>query len=330
MKIPNITLSDEQIKSLGGVLLPLAILSVIPFSPATKTEQVAVTEPESVLESEEVILEDPFNSISIQATSAYVFDTVTGEVLFELNPDTQLPLASVTKLMTAYAFKDYFEKANTITISRESLLEEGDSGLYLNESWRPRDLLDFTLMVSSNDGAHAIASAVNALLPSQNEVENSTASTTEILTPETFIDVMNRKAKELGLSTTYFLNESGLDVSESQSGAYGSARDMAHLISIIYQEHPELLEATRYSQLTFSSLNELEHEASNTNATLNKLPNVLGSKTGYTELAGGNLVVLIDAGINHPIAIAVLGSTFEGRFDDIEQLSWASLKKITQ
>ena len=52
---------------------------------------------------------------------------------------------------------------------------------------------------------------------------------------------------------------------------------------------------------------------------------LIASKTGYTDLAGGNLVIAFDAGFNHPIIVSVLGSTIDGRFTDAEALVWAAL-----
>ena len=70
------------------------------------------------------------------------------------------------------------------------------------------------------------------------------------------------------------------------------------------------------------------HILSNTNESLGRYPGILGSKTGYTDLAGGNLVIVFDVGINHPVAAVVLGSTREGRFEDMAKLTQATLKTI--
>jgi D-alanyl-D-alanine carboxypeptidase len=64
----------------------------------------------------------------------------------------------------------------------------------------------------------------------------------------------------------------------------------------------------------------IPHTFANTNQDVEHIPNLLLSKTGFTDLAGGNLVVVYDAGINHPVAIVVLGSTEEGRFTDVKTL----------
>ncbi len=337
-----ITLTEEHKKQIGSILIPLALLSVIPFTP--DATEVVTPEPEDQIVQEIPAPNDPFGDIVVHAQSAIVLDVTKNEILFEKNADVQLPLASVTKLMTAYVAHELTERGNEIVITAEALREEGDSGLYLHERWDVRDLMDFTLLVSSNDGARAIASAIGSLFASQvhsastSQVVNSKVSSfissstvdTSIPPHDVFVELMNVAAKDMGLESTYFHNASGLDISDSQSGAYGSARDMAHLISTMYKKDNHMLDATKYTELSFTSIDELPHGATNTNDVLANLPNVLGSKTGYTDLAGGNLVVLIDAGINYPIAIAVLGSTYDKRFSDVELLAWKALERIAQ
>ena len=72
------------------------------------------------------------------------------------------------------------------------------------------------------------------------------------------------------------------------------------------------------------------HHVINTNDLVDQIPGMIGSKTGYTDLAGGNLVLLVDIGIDHPIAIAVLGSTRDERFSDVKKLIDATTNSITQ
>ena len=68
------------------------------------------------------------------------------------------------------------------------------------------------------------------------------------------------------------------------------------------------------------------HLTKNTNIIVDKLPGVLASKTGFTDLAGGNLIMAFDIGLGHRIIISVLGSTKEARFEDLEKLYWASVE----
>ena len=71
-------------------------------------------------------------------------------------------------------------------------------------------------------------------------------------------------------------------------------------------------------------------DARNTNQETGKFPLLIASKTGYTDLAGGNLALAFDAGFNRPIIIVVLGSSYEGRFADAEKLVWATLAYLAQ
>jgi D-alanyl-D-alanine carboxypeptidase (penicillin-binding protein 5/6) len=171
-------------------------------------------------------------------------------------------------------------------------------------------------MTSSNDGAHSLASVIGYV----KQDESKTAR-------ELFIEEMNKKTQEIGLAQTYFLNESGLDMNEEISGAYGSAKDMAFLMGHIIENNAKILEATRYSELKINSKN-LIYDAENTNQYAESIPGILGSKTGFTDLAGGNLVVGFDLGINHPIIVSVLGSTREGRFKDVNKLVKATINKF--
>ena len=70
------------------------------------------------------------------------------------------------------------------------------------------------------------------------------------------------------------------------------------------------------------------YPAQNTNYFVDQVPNIIASKTGFTDLAGGNLVIAYDAGLNRPIIISVLGSSEEGRFKDALKLLEASMEEI--
>lgn len=268
----------------------------------------------------EVESPDPFEGLFLEAKAAYVYDIINNEVYFTKNETAQLPLASLTKIMTALVASELLSDDTPVTLTKESVAIEGDSGLKSGERWVFKSLLDYTLLVSSNDGAHAIAGVAGAFVPSEDKNAD----------PRTrFIARMNQKAAELGLEQSFFINESGLDVNTSVSGGYGSVKDVNTLVTFAIEENPALLEATSYNKLDFFS-EEYVHGATNTNAIIGKIPGVIGSKTGFTDLAGGNVVMIFDAGINHPIAIVVLGSSYEGRFRDIEKLVNASLGRIAR
>ncbi len=262
---------------------------------------------------------DPFENIEIRAKGAIVWDVVNDRKLFGKNQDMPLPLASLTKVMTAVTANSELPDNLNIEILNEYLSPEGDSQLEAGDVWRASDLRDFTLLTSSNDGAFALASVSESRANPQtdNPADNRTK----------FIKAMNDTASKIGLSNSRFFNEHGLDREEDRGGAYGSAKDMALLFEYTLQNHPQILEGTRYKNLKFESAEKI-YSAENTNAFVDQIPNILASKTGYTDLAGGNLVIAYDAGLNRPIIISVLGSTEEGRFEDTLKLVDASLKYI--
>jgi D-alanyl-D-alanine carboxypeptidase (penicillin-binding protein 5/6) len=140
---------------------------------------------------------------------------------------------------------------------------------------------------------------------------------------------MNWRAKELGLTQTYFLNESGLDEGAFATGGYGSARDTALLLARLFNTAPGVFGATRSSAVVVEEKTG-NHRVRNTNTAAELIPGLIGGKTGLTDLAGGNLAVLIDAGPNHPVAIVVLGSTEHKRFTDVGALAWETLRHLNQ
>ncbi|PIP73894.1 MAG: hypothetical protein COW88_00520 [Candidatus Lloydbacteria bacterium CG22_combo_CG10-13_8_21_14_all_47_15] len=298
------------------IVLFIAVFTTSRFfvSPQTPVEQVTPAETPK----------NPFAGISLEAEAAYVADAITGEILFAKNATTQLPLASITKVMTAVVASELAPRETIINISPEAIAKEGDTGLRTGERWRLADILDFTLIASSNDGAYAVASALNSLL----ELTVVSAEVPTASTDAHFIKRMNEKAAGIGMSETFFLNESGLDEHASLSGAYGSAKDMARLFTYALLNHPDILEATRYETLNIESLDAIAHEVENTNKRIGALPGIVASKTGFTDLAGGNLIIAFEAGPMRPIIVSVLGSSQDGRFDDVEKLVWASVEQI--
>lgn len=264
---------------------------------------------------------DPFANISLEAKAVYVYDVIGKKVLFAFNEHTVLPLASLTKIMTAFTASQMLPSGTVVTIGKQDIEQEGDSGLLSGEHWRLTDLLNYTLTNSSNDGASAIAAAAGST--GQNAYGMS-----EDESKQEFIDQMNRNALTLGLPGMHFFNPTGLDMNEEVSGGYGTAYDvailMSHALETIYPD----MESTSRARISITSLDNLRHISTNTNEKIGAIPAVIASKTGYTDLAGGNLVVAFDAGMMHPIIVVALGSTREGRFSDVEKLSWAALQAL--
>ncbi|MFA5933722.1 MAG: serine hydrolase [Candidatus Paceibacterota bacterium] len=250
-----------------------------------------------------------FKDMNLQAKAVYVFDITEQKEIFMLRADDPLPLASITKVMTALIALDTAGRDAMVTISDASLKAEGNSGLLINEKWKLANLLKLTLVSSSNDGAEAVAQSV--------QVEN-----------RNFTYIMNKKARELGLSQTHFENSTGLDLDQAYAGAHGSARDMAYLLAYSYQKYPDIFRVTASSAITVASAYNFNHTVKNTNTFTSDIRNLRASKTGFTDLAGGNLVIITEPSPGHLVAIAVLGSTYDGRFQDIKILAERAEKYI--
>ncbi|MEK7614713.1 MAG: hypothetical protein AAB428_03550 [Patescibacteria group bacterium] len=260
--------------------------------------------------------DDRFANIEIEAKAAIVWDVKENKVLFSKNKSAQLPIASLAKLMTTLVALN--EEKGVAIVNQEAIKEEGDSGLLAGEKWKIQDLAKLTLVASANDGASSLS---NAWLLAK-------SANTETAGNRLFVDAMNEEAKSLRLSETYFLNETGLDVSAALSGGYSSAENIARLFYHATVSYPEVFEATGQKRLSVESLENKTHTVKNTNEYVEQFPGIVASKTGFTDLAGGNLAVIIDIGINHPVVAVVLGSTTEGRFIDAKKLIEATISVV--
>lgn len=309
---------------LGFLTGPRVIEAIQRLSPETSKpamDEAAVGA--SVEDRPQGVAPNPYEHLPLHAQSVYVWDISTQRKLYSANGNARLPLASVAKIMTALVATESSPPKTQITITPSDILGEGDTGLYVGETWTLEKLLQFTLVASSNDGASAVAATLGAHM-------NASTSTDRDLNKKQFIEKMNEKARAIGLTQTSFQNESGLDVGSNESGAYGSARDMAMLFAYIFHKYPEIFTATAYPELDLRSESNTLHRVANTNQDVEHISGIIGSKTGYTDLAGGNLVVVVDIGIGHPVVIAVLGSTREDRFADARQLIAATTAMITE
>lgn len=248
-----------------------------------------------------------FADMRLTGQAAVVYDLTSGQILFGQNADEQLPLASLTKLITMYAAVETLAPSAPVTITAQALAQEGDFGFAEGETFAFNDLARLTLVGSANDGAEAIAEAAAA-----KRGEASAA-------------LLASAVASAGLEHTYALNGTGLDLSTTEAGAKGSPADVAKLAGALLTKSPSIAEATIEPSLTVRDLSGKAHTLANTNQDVVHVPGILLSKTGYTDLAGGNLVVVFDAAIGHPVAIVVLGSTRDGRFTDVNRLVTATL-----
>ncbi len=295
----------------GGAGIAIALQGLLSFAIPIQAETNTDVS-EKIRATREI---NPFENISLEARAAFVLDLKTNTVLYAKNENEKLPLASVTKLMTALLARENIPESTVVTLTRDDLATEGDSGLRPGERWRIENLLSVMLLVSSNDAAHAVAGFVG----SKGGTEVNSVSS-----HNSFVKLMNERALALGLDQMEFFNESGLDVSATQNGGYGSARNVAKLFEELWEKYPGTVEVSAKKDAHIFSEDNLAHILPNTNEIVGQIPGLVASKTGFTNISGGNLVVIFDKGMGDPVVVVVLGSSYKGRFDDMQKLVAAS------
>ncbi len=258
---------------------------------------------------------NPFESLHLYARSAVVIDATTGSVLYNQNADATLPLASITKIAMALSVLDAMPQDETIELPYSIHDSENGDLLPAGTAWKVKNLLDYTLVVSSNDGAEELARAASPFVHKKYPDSPESNST---------IWRMNEIAESIPAPTLKFLNASGLDISNTATGGVGSARDVAALALFATREYPQRFSASARREVhLFGS--EGQVDAENTNDILSSIPGLALSKTGYTYAAGGNLVIVFRPDGVHEIVAVILGSTRSGRFSEMKKLIHASM-----
>lgn len=248
-----------------------------------------------------------FNTITIEGKAYIVYDILAQDIIASHNENKILPLASITKVMTAVSATLHKPKDTKVTVNKDSIEDSYDLGLKNNQVWSLDELLKYTLIFSSNDGAEIIADSFGS--------------------KSIFVTQMNSDAKNLGLNLV-FTDPAGRDV-DGNIGGKGTVLEVAKLFGIARKMIPDILDATTKKRQTVVASNGKVSGIPNTNQHIEDLSGAEASKTGYTDLAGGNLGVVVDVSIGRPIVIVVLGSTKEGRFRDMSLLYTALRKSLS-
>ncbi len=255
-------------------------------------------------------LEVALGSLPIVARAISVYDVEGNFEIYGKNADMPLPIASLAKSMTVAVALARENKDKIVYLSPSSISQFGDFGLFANEKWKLGDLAKLTLIASANDGAYMLG-------------ERGGLS---------FLSRMNTKAQKIGMEHTAFSNYTGLDIisngneetpveeRDATVGAYASATDANIMAMYALRAQPEVVSATTKPEITLVSDSGFTHTYKNTNLILDKIPNILFSKTGFTELAGGNLTVIFENKNGVKFAVTVLGSTMDERFTDMEKI----------
>lgn len=239
---------------------------------------------------------------AIAAEAALIQRLRNGEVLYERNADALLPIASLAKVMTALLFAEAADPIEPVLFSgdakRAGRPDDKRSSVPAGERLKAEDVLAFMLSASDSDAAFAAAEYV--VLRQQSEL--AAAPFGERIAA--FVELMNRRAGEIGLVGTRYGNPSGSEESENIS----TARDLMRLAGYIMQIRPELWAASRTREGFAFGAGGRRYSFVNTDPLLGEFPAIFGSKTGFNDSAKGALLLVYRIGPEEPIVIVLLRS----------------------
>ncbi len=231
----------------------------------------------------------------VYARCAVVVDPVSGKVLYEKNADLAMPIASITKLMTAMVFLEQKpDLTREVEVTREELYQGGHSQLRNHEVVPLVDLLHMSLMCSDNVATRVLARESG-------------------LSNGDFLARMNAKTQELGLKGTRFVDPTGLNQNN-----IATASDVARMLQTAAAD-PLIHSITTTSSYEFST-GRREHQISNTNRLLKSRFQILGGKTGYIHQAGYCFATWLRADGRDLIAVVLGAPTNATRFADVVRL----------
>ncbi len=242
---------------------------------------------------------------TIESKAGVLMEGSTGEIIFEKNMDEKLPIASVTKVMTLLLTFEALESGkinmNDKVIISANAAGMGGSQVFLEtgETQTVEALVKSIVIASGNDASVAIAEHI--------------AGSEEI-----FVQMMNKRAKELGMTNTYFLDTCGL----TDVGHYSTAKDVA-IMSRELLKHEEVLEyTTLWSDEIVHSTRRGDEvtELWNTNKLLRSYNGITGLKTGYTRAAGFCITATATRDSLTLISVILGGESSAGRFYEASKL----------
>lgn len=239
----------------------------------------------------------------LSARSALVYDLTTEETIYEKNASEKLPMASITKLMTAIVAIDHKKENNRYVVYPEALVGENVMGLSAGEVLTLEDLLYGVFMYSGNDAAETLA---------MNTMDRGE-----------FIETMNKKGRAIGLKNTNFTNPTGL---QGDGDQHTTVYDLLVLSKYAVENYPEILKASSTPEHIIEGTNEHgTYELYNQLNLVTTYPGVKGLKDGYTPEAGLCLITYLDYE-GHKIIGIILGS--ENRRDEMKSLLDYSLNSL--
>jgi D-alanyl-D-alanine carboxypeptidase (penicillin-binding protein 5/6) len=217
------------------------------------------------------------------------------KILFKKNEQEKLTPASLVKLMTSIISLENYELSEKIAISKTTTMKEDEQGfLIATDSMSVKDLLYIMLIESNNHAAYSLSQALGE---------------------KSFVDLMNDKAKSLGLESTYFVDSTGLSPEN-----YSTAEDLAKLAKYLLKNYPLIADISKIKEFDlYSEDGSLYKKLVNTNKLLSEIPESVGGKTGFTEEAKECLLLVVrNSKENSYLINVVLGS--DDRFLEMKNI----------
>jgi len=242
------------------------------------------------------------SNININGKSGLVYNITDDEVVFIKNPDYKGSIASIVKIMTAMVALDKYKPSKKIIISKQaSEIEEDSMGIKENETYTLEQLLYGLLLPSGNDAAFAIA-------------EQETPGNYD-----KFVNLMNLKAKEIGMKNTVFSNPSGLQ--EPDETQYSNIKDVLIMSKYALKHYPLIKQIASTKEYYIRGDNNHQQLTLYNQNFMLSYNNVLGLKTGYTPEAG--LCMVVYAIVNNKEVIAIVLNSDNRKADITYMLDYA-------
>ncbi len=248
---------------ISAILIIILLNTNLVFANLEDDENININEiKEEVIQTANTVTDEP----KLNSRVAIIYDRASGKILYEKNGNKQTPMASTTKILTSIIVIENSDLSDVVTIDSKSAGTGGSRlGLKKNDKITVHDLLYGLMLRSGNDAAVALAIHVGGSI-------------------EGFAEMMNEKAKELGLINSHFVVPHGLDMNGHYTTAYELAKITDYALNI--SKIKEIVGTKTYTV----TINGQPRVISNTNELLGNLYGVYGVKTGFTNGAGRCLV----------------------------------------
>ena len=219
----------------------------------------------------------------------------TDKTIFDKDSEKQLPIASLTKLMTAIIVLDNYKLSSTAVVDKFADAQDPmKQDVKLGDKMTVESFLDIMLVESSNKSAYALS---------------------EVMGEPAFVALMNKKAKDIGLEKTFFADPTGLSAQN-----VSTASDLGKLAEYILKNNSKIGDISRVKEFDVPGFGKI----TNTDQLLGEIPEIVCSKTGFTTQAKGCLLLVINNPKNDGYIInVILGA--DDRFAEMEKIiNWSS------